>query len=56
MNNVEGVVGPSTSEVHEEALENYIEGMGSNIGLENHEDKIVDSVLESLHGGEMKEN
>ena len=50
---MEGVVRPSTSEAHEDDLENYIEGTGSDIGLKNHEDEIVDSVLGSLHGGEM---
>ena len=53
---MEGVVGPSTLEVHEEAMENSIEGTGSDIGLSILEDGIVVSILESLHGDEMIEN
>ena len=30
--------------------------MGSKIGLTNHEDEIIVSILESLHGSEMTEN
>ena len=53
---MEGVVGPSNSQVHEEYMENYIEGMGSDIDSTNHEDEIVTSISARLHGGEMIES
>ena len=53
---MEGVVGPSTSKVHEEVMDNYIEGTRNNIGSSNCEYHIIVSLLASLHGGEMTEN
>ena len=53
---MEGFSTATTSKVYEDPLENYTEGMGSDIGLVNHEKFDVISILESLYGEEINEN
>ena len=55
-NNVEGFYTTTVFEVHEETLENYMEGTGSDIGLVNHEEFDAVSILESLYGDELNVN
>ena len=51
-----GFTTATTSKVHEEPLENYMEGMGSDIDLVNHEEFYAVSILASLYEDGMNIN
>ena len=53
---MEGFATATAYEVHEKPLENYMEGVGSDISLVNHEEFDAVSTLEILFGDEINVN